>query len=447
MKPSTYEGGIQSMYEVAHDKALKHTQLHHEQADGYITLAAKTKNGFRQYHYKFNELKKQLHKWLGEDVYFSQNTFYKPQRQIENIRELRALYVDVDCYLLNYDPEWVVGKIDMELVGEKIPDPNLIIHSGRGIVLIWLLEPLPYRALPLWQALQNHFLEQLKYVGGDPKATDAARIFRVAGSINSKSGELVKVEYRHNYRYVLRDLQYEFLPQLEKRKKPKRGRPSKVRRLFNAYSLHHARLMDLTRLIEIRNYNVTGYRETMCFLYRYWLSCYTNDPQEALRQTVTLNLQFSEPLPLKEVERATRSAEKAFYAKNDAEANQIAKEKGYPGAGYNISNKKLIEWLDITSEEMKQLSTIIDKGEKNRRATIEKRKKRRSEGVLKRSEYISIQKDKTAQNLAKLEELLAINPKATRKELAKTLDVSVYRIDQLKRMLKEASAKMRSRQK
>lgn len=424
------------MQDSAQDAAIKHTNFQHGEADGYITLAKKTNNGFKSFHYRADQLEKQLSEWLGEDVYFSQNTFYKPQRLIENIRQLRALYTDIDCYLLNYDPDWVVGKIEIELIQEKIPDPNLIIYSGRGLALVWLIEPVPYKALPLWQSLQNHFLEQLKAVGGDTKASDAARVFRVAGSINSKSGEIVKVQYRHNYRYALRDLQYEYLPKLDTKRKSKRGRPSKVQRLYNTYTLYHARLMDLTRLVELRDYDVYGYRELICFLYRYWLCCYTNDPDEALNQTQTFNLQFRAPLPIKEVEKATKSAEKAYLAMNDEEANRIAKENGYPGAGYNISNKKLINWLDITSEEMHSLSTIIDKEEKQRRNTTYQREKRRTEGVLERSEYISIQKSKTSDNVAKLNDLLHNNPKMKRKELAEALDVSVYRVDQLKRELK-----------
>ncbi len=424
------------MQEYAHDKALQHTQVHHEKADGYITLAKKTRNGFRQYHYRADKLSEQLSEWLGEDFYFSQNTFYKPERQIENIRQLRALYADVDCYLLNYDPEWVVGKIELEMVQEKFPSPNLIIYSGRGIALVWLIEPLPYQALPLWQAVQQQFLEQLKEVGGDPRASDAARIFRVAGSINSNNGEIVKVEYRHNYRYTLRDIQEEYLPKLKTDRKPRRGRPSKIQRLFNTYTLYHARLMDLTKLVELRNYETTGYRETICFLYRYWLCCYTNDSEEAIRQTMTFNLEFTEPLPLKEVERATKSAEKAYMAMSDDEANRIAKEKGYPGAGYNLSNKKIIDWLDITDAEMSSLKTIISKNEKQSRQTLQKRTQRRNEGVLERSEYIRCQKKKTSENVLKMREALSINPKMKRKELAKVLGVSVYRVDQLKKELK-----------
>ena len=60
-------------------KAEYHTWFHHNDSTGYITLARKTKNGFKQYHYKPTELANHLSNWLGEDIYFSQNTFYKPR--------------------------------------------------------------------------------------------------------------------------------------------------------------------------------------------------------------------------------------------------------------------------------------------------------------------------------------------------------------------------------
>ncbi|GGB69759.1 hypothetical protein GCM10007199_40000 [Fictibacillus barbaricus] len=49
-------------------------------ADGWTTLAKKTKNCFKQNHYSHEDLALELTEMLGEDVYFSQNTFYKPQQ-------------------------------------------------------------------------------------------------------------------------------------------------------------------------------------------------------------------------------------------------------------------------------------------------------------------------------------------------------------------------------
>ncbi|NRD81141.1 replication protein [Bacillus sp. BRMEA1] len=418
------------------EEARYHAWFHHNDSDGWITVAKKTENGkFQQRHYKPEELAESLTNWLGEDVYFSQNTFYKPQRQIENLRQLKALYVDLDFYLFNYDPSWVLGKLEYEFFGQAVPDPNIIVFSGQGIVLIWLLDPVPYKALPLWQAIQDYFLNQLKDLGGDSKAADAARIFRLAGTINSKNGAEVHAQYRHDYRYELRQLQRDYLPELEEKKQKTKGRKAKVVRVHAVRSLHHARILDLTKLVELREYDVNGYRELICFLYRYWLCCLLDDPAEALISTLELNSQFKNPLRKREVEKATKSAEKAWSARSDKQANEIAIQKGYPGAGYNISNTKLINWLDITEEEQTHLKTIIDGSEKRRRKTIANREKRRSEGVQKREDYIKQHKGKTEQKLMELQQILKDNPKAKKTELAKLLGVSrvhLYRLlDQL----------------
>lgn len=356
----------------------------HEDADGYITLAKKVNGRFIQRNYKPIQLAEQLSEYMGEDVYYSQNTFYKPQRRIENIRQLRSLYVDIDCHKLGYRPEWVLGKLELEQFRQTIPEPNLAVFSGRGLVLIWLIEPVSYHALPLWNAVQNYLLGQLKDLGGDSKAIDAARVFRLAGSVNSKNKATVQVEYRHSYRYVLRDIQYDYLPELTprpKNEKPKPGRKKKIIHLFNLYSLYHARVLDITKLIELRNYDMGGYREIICFLYRYWTLCLCNDTEDALRQTEELNSTFTHPLPQKELKRATSSAEKAYEAKSNKAANEVAKKQGYPGAGYNISNAKLIQWLDITQDEMQHMTTIINPAEKRRRDRVKKEQERREEGI------------------------------------------------------------------
>ena len=217
------------------EEAKQHVLFHHYQASGWITIAKKERDGtWKQYHYQPEQLASELSNWLGDNVYFSQNTFYKPQRRIENIKQLRALYVDIDCHNLNYDPYWVADKLYLEVFNDAVPVPNFIIFSGRGLVCIWLIEPVPYKALPLWKAVQNHFFKQMEYVGADQKSIDPTRVFRVAGSVNAKNGKKVVIEYRHDYRYILRELQAEYLPELS----PVRPHtPKKVGRTSNHCSL------------------------------------------------------------------------------------------------------------------------------------------------------------------------------------------------------------------
>jgi hypothetical protein len=417
------------------EQAVKHFKLQHTGADGWITIAKKEDGIYRQFHYEPEEATYRLSEWLGEDVYFSQNTFYLPQRQIANIRQLRSLYVDIDCYLLNYEPVYILSILEEEIFKRKIPDPSFIIFSGKGIILIWRIEPLPYQALPLWQVIQNYLCEQVKAFGGDVKALDAARVFRIAGSINSKNGEMVRIDYRHDYLYTLREIQQEYLPDLNPDKQKKKGRKKKVVQLHNIYRLHTTRLYDLVKLTELRQHDVKGYRETMCFLYRYWSCCVLNDSDEALRQTLEFNSQFVEPLSKREVVRATKSAEKAWSARSNVEANQVAKEKGYPGAGYNLTNAKIIQWLDITLEEQQQLATIISKKEYRRRDAVYQFEKRQAEGKMTRNEYLEQEQEKTEDKLYLLRRVLQVNPKATQKELAKMLGVDRSYISKLKNKL------------
>ena len=406
-------------------QAKHHILFHHnpKSSDGFVTLCKKTERGnFRQYHYRPEELAEHLTEWMGEDIYFSQNTFYRPNRSIENIRQLKSLYVDLDFYIFNYDPSWILGKLQAEYFSESIPEPNLIIFSGQGLVLIWLIDPVPYKALPLWQAVQDYLLNQLQPLGGDPRAVDAARVFRLAGTVNSKNDMPVRVEYRHEYRYGLRDIQFDYLPELkpyiERKNIPKtKGRKKKVIHLYNIYSLHHSRLLDITKLVELRNGDVEGHRETLCFLYRYWSCCFTNSPEEALEQTLNFNSTFSAPLRKKEVITATKSAQKAWEARSNEKANKIAIQKGYPGAGYNISNAKLIKWLDISPTEQEQMLTIIGPKEKQRRNTIAHRIRRREQGIVPRDEQ-------NQQKIDKIREFLKSDPDASLRKIAKETGIS-----------------------
>ena len=414
-------------------------QHHPQNTDGWITLAKKdpdTKR-FRQYHYKPEELASSLSEWMGEDVYYSQNSFYKPQRRVDNIRQLRSLYVDLDVYNLGLTPEWVLGKLEFEYFGQAIPEPNMVIFSGRGLVLIWNIEPIPYKAMPLWRAVETFFVDQLKEVGADTKATDPARIFRLAGTINSKNRAIVETEYRHAYRYDIHQLQYDYLPELSPKKLAvkKKGRKTKIVRMFNTYTLHLSRARDLAKLVELRQGDVEGFRETMLFLYRYWTCCFTDDPDRALDDTLSLNSEFLHPLPEKEVVNATKCAEKAWLAKSDAKANELAKAMGYPGAGYNMSNSKLIEWLDISPQEQEEMSSIIGAAEKRRRNRLQKEKWRRSLGMRPMEEYNQERRLKVESKVETLQRLMAENPQWSNVRLSKEMGVSEGYIRKLKKTL------------
>ena len=82
-------------------------------------------------------------------------------------------------------------------------------------------------------------------------------------------------------------------------------------------------------------------------------------------------------MPIEELIRATKSAAKAWKAKNNQQANEEARKKGYPGVGYNLTNQTIIQWLDITPEEKPLL--IAKKSEDESVSEIKMRSGKRKE--------------------------------------------------------------------
>lgn len=433
------------------DAARSHILFQHNptNADGYITIAKKDRRSgrFAQAFYRPPELADHLTTIMGEDVFFSQNTFYRKARRIETVRQLRSLYVDLDFYIFNYAPEQILFWLEEDFFRKTIPEPNLIIFSGQGIVLIWTIEPAPYMALPLWQAIQNYLIDKLKPLGGDPRASDAARIFRLAGSTSSKNGNEVRVQYRHDYQYTLREIQNEYLPELTpKQENPKPGRKKKIIHLFNVYTLHGARLHDLDKLVRIRDGHMPNCREITLFLYRYWSCCFEKDPGAALQHTIEFNRLFAHPLPENEVIRATKSAQTAFEAKSNKDANERAKAMGYPGAGYKLTNGKIIDWLSITEEEQKHMKTIIGPKEKNRRKRLvyhenkedilqKKEKKRREKGIRPMEEYNKERHEAKMSKAQILRRTMEEHPDLSNRKLAAILGWSEPTVRRLKKQL------------
>ncbi|PWK08470.1 replication protein [Tumebacillus permanentifrigoris] len=425
------------------NNALQHLDLLHNATDGYVTIAKKENGTFKQKTLLPSELLRNLDHWQGNDIYISQNSFFIPRRRVDTLRQLRTLYIDLDFYrvLHPYDPQYIVWLLEKDCFRTKIPEPNCITYSGRGLVLQWFIEPTRNFSLPLWQRIQRYFYSILKEYGADPCSLDAARVFRLAGSVNSKNGNLVYLEHRHSERYTLNEIKEEYLPEevVTRNKRAKfsssQNRTQKNPHKFSVWTLHRDRMFDLNNLVANRNGDMDGCREQCCYLYRYWNSCYVSDPVEALRQTLDFNSQFLDPLPDSEVVRATKSVEN--YYKNFISETEFQKARalGYPSAGLNVSNQRIIEMLRITNQEQRFMTTIISKDEKYRRSNKSREAKRRAEGKPTRDEYQASRQEKARVKLEKFRGLLQEMPNASNRDLATLLEVSEGNIRQLKKKL------------
>ena len=343
-------------------QSVKYINIVHRNSEGWITKAKISAEGYKQWHYKHMQLVKL--KFDKDNVCITLNTFYKTYRRIEYLRELNALFIDLDTYKTDFTKEQILMNLNENYFWKNIPTPNFIIDSGRGLYLIWLIKKVPSMALPLWKAAEDYFYKTLKEFGADRQALDATRILRIPGSINPKTHTEVKIIDNYDYLYELREIQNEYMPELSEKALKKRGRPKRVKYIYRERSLYYARIQDLIKLYELREYNLKGHRELILFLYRYYLCYFTEDIEKSLNDILELNNMFKQPLREKEVLSATKSAETVFKDQNK---------------DYKYKNETLINLLEILDEEQKEMKTIISKEEYKRRNNQYNKKKYREQ--------------------------------------------------------------------
>lgn len=296
-------------------------------------------------------------------------------RSRKHLQTFEALYCDIDLepYV---DPEAAIEHIkDHAIAGEEVPYPTQINVSGHGLHLFWKINSIDYTGnIEKWKAMQQYIYECFRSEGADPRVTkDTVRLLRMPGTLNVKDSGTTKA-YMYEYSGCTYDLDMliaeygikykSYGPKKDgnkahtssqKQYNPKRDESGKVIPFY--VFLYEKRVRDLeTLLLQHRDYDSSG-RENILFLYRYYLLQITGDKKKALDGTLTLNSYLKHPLSDKEVESATRSA-----------------EKYYDGTQLNWTNAKIIEFLGISDEEMCDMVTLISNAEKRRRKQLRNKK-------------------------------------------------------------------------
>ena len=199
----------------------------HGPSDGYITFHRIVRSGKNEQFQNIAAIRAdtigdflpEIREHLTIDSYQSIQTFYRPgsdrdrsfcdpvfkmlpiaRRKTNEVRHLTNCWVELDCYRAAIEPGTAMGEVWNAATRNEVPIPSAFLLSGRGVWVFWRLrhrlEPMalpngfgPERALgkQINQALVNRF----RHLGADPVAVDMARIRRVIGSVNSKSGERV----------------------------------------------------------------------------------------------------------------------------------------------------------------------------------------------------------------------------------------------------------------
>ncbi len=329
------------------------------------------------------------------DTYISQAIFTHRNRRVTNLMSVGLAFADLDTYrrigLADKSPEEQTALLMGFCEQDGIPAPSITLFSGRGLQVKWLLdEALEKSRITEWNEVQLGLVKMLNPFAADINAKDASRVLRVVRTINTKSGEIVRVVHlsgvpdcpaRYDFSELQRIVRERFPQQPEKTSAKILQFP--VQKTWRDKKLSWDRLCDLQKLWEIRGPVPEGLRETSLFWQLNFLML--ADPVRDLWQEAQhLASQIGSAWFTGEVERSTFST---LYRKAQEARSGVRFEyqgRNYP-PGYTPRSQTLIDIFRITSDEERQLKTIISSGEKVRR----RREKRWSEGVQAQAESLS----------------------------------------------------------
>jgi len=196
----------------------------HRWDDCIIGFTRKTKTGFMNIgSIAVNELKNyfpQFRPWLLIDSYFTVNSPfmegpYKLKktglpavfRREKQLKYLNALYVDLDVGRDSKNPiknqSWRLAayKAGVLMDSGEVPQASIMVRSGRGLYLLWLLhqkldDTQPEKAFPnrveLYKKINKEINNRFQQLAADPVAVDASRVLRTPGSIHGKTYNEVK---------------------------------------------------------------------------------------------------------------------------------------------------------------------------------------------------------------------------------------------------------------
>lgn len=379
---------------------------------GYAAVLAKKNEVVKQDFFRPDQLD-QVCQLIGPetDLWISQAVFNKQCRRAVHISHLDLNFVDLDFYKDLDENAWAQGKDEKELaeairffcLENGIPVPSIIVHSGQGLQLKWLFDaPIPRRALPRWQALENYIVERFKERGSDSQVKDPSRVLRVVDSINTKVNKVVKVIRaemnedgtlrRYNFEYLCES----FLPltreEIRERREEKypteapkttKKKVSGTAKDFTYKTLYWGIVEDLRALLRIRGGIEVGMREIFTMVMLNYLLLSRVIPPRGL---------FYEAAELaKEVDPRWNCRSESFrtlYKKacqyNKGETVLFGGREFPPLYTFKVSS--LIQLLKISDIEQREMKVLVSEQEKKRRLV----EKRREKGVIPRDEYRAI---------------------------------------------------------
>lgn len=366
------------------------------------------------------------------DYYISVNTFrFKGKRDIQRSEDYivskNFVYIDLDFKTQEESLNFFYNEL------YKLPlEPNFVTLSGRGIWLFYRIADSNNISKKKWRELQRGVFNKIKakYQVADSKVVDLARYTRLVGSTNSKSGNISQIKILNDYNYTSNAIATSYSIDLVQRQLKITSKPKVIKlvakheKYRNNFSLNNARLGDLKHLIHLRSASIEGHRNTLLHIASTCMYNLDNSlsEEELYNKLEELNNSFLEPIKSSELRAMTRSV--------------IAKK-------YKYTNAKIIEKLDITEEEQRQLQTIISKEEadnrQRERSRLYRENKRRANGIMTIEERREKEQLKLMTDIQAIKKALDIGVSlSANKRLSEITRLDIRRIKYIKTKYKDS---------
>lgn len=373
--------------------------LHHDNRNSYVSrFVAKVGQHSA---IKLNELEEYSH---SNNIYVSINGFTKYGRKSEDIRQINAIYFDLDMHnkeiLKQYsDAEEKMDYID-ECVGntlnllydailqEEIPEPTMITNTGRGLGIFYVLDRSiacakgkNEKQVTYWKQIYYGLASKFKSIinaennelAKHPEAilefdekvvADVSRVVRMPMTYN----QAIKKECH----LLAADGNYYSLKELSKYTKyvPERMIHKKENIVmvdFQAMKFHQERMKCFESLQELRSFSGNGHRDYMCFCY-YNEAVQVYGSKQATMLVEAYNKKFTEPLKDSEIKNLIKG---------------VDNNKGKNHAGfYKLTNQWIVENCEITPAEQECIGINLTKRQIERQVIKEKNHREREERNL-----------------------------------------------------------------
>ena len=360
----------------------------------------------------------------SRDTWVSQAEFFVKSRLSMHVKRVSLMFCDLDTYKLNItgSPETLLEKLLSACSENGVPEPSTVVFSGRGLQAKWLLATaLPSRALQRWSALQREIGRRLESVGSDHCAMDASRVLRLVGTLNSKSGQVVRVLHHSGIHYEFDALARQILPyarsthpeyielrssmehetymgtslpeavHFERSRAANDSASPSMRGLlpFSGAALAWDRLGDLRLLARLRGWSKgapDGMRNQAIFIGASFLAQSFPEMPRFAAELKALARELAPHWHSRRLKESTSTVAALMRASARGEMILFNGRKRDPR--YRWTNATLISALQITAEEERQLITMISKTEVGRRDTARHEAKRRAAGVPTRLQWI-----------------------------------------------------------